>query len=64
MFSLFLFYKIREQRAGRNKSFLEGRAGTIGKREMAGKEGTRLNMVQKMCTYTCKCKNDTWRQYS
>jgi hypothetical protein len=29
------------------------------KREVAEKGGRRVNMVQKLCTHVCKCKNDT-----
>jgi hypothetical protein len=27
--------------------------------EVLGKRDRRINMVQKMCTHVCKCKNDT-----
>jgi hypothetical protein len=47
--SLVLFLlKIGEQE-GRTSSAWEG--GTSGREE--------LNMVQKVCTHVCKCKNDT-----
>jgi hypothetical protein len=41
-----------------------GRVGTSGAEEVAGKGSRRVNMVQKMCTHVCKCKNDTCRNYS
>jgi hypothetical protein len=34
--------------------------GSSGKEEVAGKGGRRVNIVQKMCTHVCKCKNETW----
>jgi hypothetical protein len=33
--------------------------GISGRGEIEGKGGKRVNMVQKMCIYECKCKNDT-----
>jgi hypothetical protein len=31
---------------------------------VVGKGGMKVNMVQKLCTYVCKCKNDTCGNYS
>jgi hypothetical protein len=36
-----------------------GRFGTSGRREVAEKGDRRVNTVQKLCTYACKCNNDT-----
>jgi hypothetical protein len=36
-----------------------GRVGTSGRGEVAGKEGRRVNTVQKMYTHECKRTNDT-----
>jgi hypothetical protein len=60
LFYLFSFCLLRNQRTGgRNKSFLGRRTGTSGKEEVWGKGGRKANKVQKMCTHSCKCKNDT-----
>jgi hypothetical protein len=56
-FFLCFFYKIREQEGETDPA---GRGdGTSGRREVAEKGGRRMNMVQKMCTHVCKCKNGT-----
>jgi hypothetical protein len=36
----------------------------VGRGEVVGKEGRRVSMVQKMYTHACKCKNDTYCNYS
>jgi hypothetical protein len=50
LYSIFFFYKIKEQCGGGD--------GTGGKREVAGKGGGRMNMVQTLNTHVCKYKND------
>jgi hypothetical protein len=50
----FFFYIFREQE-GRTDV---GGVGTSGG-GVAGKWGRRVNMMQKMCTHVCKCKNNT-----
>jgi hypothetical protein len=46
----FFFYKVGEQ---------EDRTDPAVGGGGAGKGGKRVDMVQKMCTLVCKCKNDT-----
>jgi hypothetical protein len=51
-----LFYKIGEQKGGIGLAH----EGNSGKGEVAGKGDRRVNIVQKMCTHICKCKNNTY----
>jgi hypothetical protein len=55
----FLFCKIREQKEEQVLPKREGWHQWKERREVAGKEGRRVNMVQKMCTHAYKYKNDT-----
>jgi hypothetical protein len=54
----FSFYKIREKE-GRTGSAKGVGVSTSERREVMGKRDRRVNMVQKLCTHVCKCKNDT-----
>jgi hypothetical protein len=56
----FLFCKIREQESRTDPAQRGSLAlvGGIGGRERG------VNMVQKVCTHVCKCKNDTCCNYS
>jgi hypothetical protein len=36
----------------------------VGMGEVVGKGGRKVNKVQVLCTHVCKCKNDTFRNYS
>jgi hypothetical protein len=57
-FDLFSFFLLQNRRTGgQNKSYPREKAVTSGRREVLRKE---VNMVQKMCTHVCKCKNDTY----
>jgi hypothetical protein len=56
-FLSFLFLLLQNQRiGGQNKSCPGGKAGISGREEVMGKEGRRMNTVQKMSTLACKCK--------
>jgi hypothetical protein len=53
----FFFFILQNQRTGgQNRS---RRGSTSGRRQVAGKEGRRVNTVQILCTHVCKCKTDT-----
>jgi hypothetical protein len=53
----FSFYKIQEQED--RTDFGEwGGVGTSGRRKGAGKEGRRMNTMQKMYIHVGKCKNN------
>jgi hypothetical protein len=54
--SLFFIYKIGEQEA---EQVLTGVFGTSGRWEELEKGHGRVNIVQILCTYVCKWKNDT-----
>jgi hypothetical protein len=58
LFSFFI-YKIREQE-GRTGRALGGGMAAVGREEVLGKGGKRVNMAQKMCIHVCKCENDTF----
>jgi hypothetical protein len=55
IFSLFFFYKIREQE-GRIGPALGGGIDTSEREEVVGKGSRRVNMVKIMYTHACKCK--------
>jgi hypothetical protein len=57
-FLSFIFFSSKKLENKRTKEILEGE-GSSGRRKVVGKGGRKVNMVQKMCTYVCKCKNDT-----
>jgi hypothetical protein len=54
----FSFYKIGEQEDGTSPA-QGGRVSTSGRGEVIGKGCRRVNTTQEICTYKCKCKNDT-----
>jgi hypothetical protein len=53
----FLFVLLQNQRTGGQKGYQWERGGE-------GKGSMRVKTVQKMCTDVCKCKNDTYQNYS
>jgi hypothetical protein len=60
-FYLFAFFLPQNWRTeGQNKSCPAGRAGTSGREEVLGKQGRRVNIMQKMCMDVSKCKNYTY----
>jgi hypothetical protein len=63
----FIFFLLQNQRTGGwNRSCLGwGKGlGNSESGEVAGKGGGRVNMVQKMYTHTCKCRDDTCLNHS
>jgi hypothetical protein len=55
---VFFFFLLQNWRTGGwNRSCPGGVATSVG--GVGGKGSRRVNMVQKMCTHVCKCKNDT-----
>jgi hypothetical protein len=61
VFFLISFFLLQNgKRRGQNRSWpVYVGFGTSRRREVAGKGCRRVNMVQKLCTHVCKCKNDT-----
>jgi hypothetical protein len=59
-FSFSLFSSAKSEKRRQNRSCGVGwrHVGTSGSRQMAGKGDKRVNIMQKMCTHVCKCKND------
>jgi hypothetical protein len=54
----FSFYKIKEQE-GRTGPAEVRWLGTNWKEKVVRKGGSRVTIVQKMCTHVCKCKNES-----
>jgi hypothetical protein len=65
-FSLFmLFFLLQNQRTGGQNRFCGGKEGWYQWEGEGGREGgKRMNTVQIIYTYVCKCKNDTCLNYS
>jgi hypothetical protein len=64
---LLLFFVLLQNwiTGGQNISFPGGVGGWFsGWGKVVDKEGRRLNVVQKLCTHECKCKNDYGSDYS
>jgi hypothetical protein len=55
----FLAFLFSAKSENRNPPHREGLA-PMGRGKWWEKGGRRVNMVQKMCTHACKCKNDTY----
>jgi hypothetical protein len=57
---LFIFYLFPSTKSeNRRVKQVHWGGSTSGRGEVGRRGDRRVNMVQKMCTHTCKCKNNT-----
>jgi hypothetical protein len=63
LFFLYLVLKIMEQES-RTGPAQGGGLAQMGEGRWQGKWGRRVNTEQRMCTHSCKCKNDNCCNYA